>query len=210
MATEPSRTPWRLQAESLETCNCNHGCGCQFGGFPDHGGCEAIIGYRVNRGTFGDVDLAGTRVVLAAKFPGALHEGGGRAVLFVDESADPEQVEALGTIFSGQAGGMPWEALAPMIDSVEGPVLKSIEMTVDGRRSAFQIDDVLDVRMTPLINPVTGVEQNVHITYPDGGFFWNDGSICTTETMRVDYGGVALDHPGRFANHALVDWSNQA
>lgn len=210
MTKDSPQTPWYLKADSLETCNCNHGCGCQFNGFPDRGGCEAIIGYDVLDGRFGDTDLTGVRTVLALKYPGALHEGGGDVVLFVDESASPDQVAALGAIFSGQAGGMPWEALAPTIKSVEGPVLKPIEMTVDGRNSSFRIDDVLEVRMTPLLNPVTGEEHHVHITYPDGGFFWNDGNICTTEEMRVDYGAVTLEHPGWFANHALVDWSNRA
>jgi hypothetical protein len=210
MTKTSSPTSWRFVADSLETCNCNHGCGCQFNGFPDRGGCEAIIGYAVTDGNFGDVDLTGTRVVVALKYPGALHEGGGKVVMFVDEGASPDQVAALGAIFSGQAGGMPWEALAPTMASVEGPVLKPIEMTVDGLNSSFRIEDALEVRMKPLKNPVTGADQHVHITYPDGGFFWNDGNICTTETMRADYGGVTLEHPGWFANFAVVDWSNQA
>lgn len=199
---------WRFEADSLESCNCNHGCGCQFGGFPDHGGCEAIIGYRVRSGSFGGVDLAGRKVVLAFRYPGAIHEGRGRWALFVDEKASPEQVQAIGAIFSGKAGGMPWEALAATREPIDGPLQKSIEMVVEGRRSSFRIDDIVDVRMTPLMNPVTGAEQNVHITYPDGGFFWNDGNICTTEAMRIDHGDVSMEHPGWFANQALVSWTN--
>lgn len=207
---ETTRTAYRIKVHNLETCNCEHGCGCQFGGFPDHGGCEFIIGYEVIEGNYGEVDLAGTRLVIGAKYPKAIHEGGGRAVLFVDENASAEQVEGVAMIFSGQAGGMPWEAIADTLDAVEGPVVKPIEMTVDGRRSSYRIPDVLDVEMAPIINPVTGEENDVHIVYPQGGFFWNDGSVGTTETMRIDYGDIHLDHPGQFASYAVAEWTNQA
>jgi hypothetical protein len=77
-------------------------------------------------------------VVLAGKFPRAIHEGHGRGVLFIDESARPEQVDGMAAILSGQMGGMPWEVLgtaSPLYDAVEGPLRQPIEMTIDGRRS---------------------------------------------------------------------------
>jgi hypothetical protein len=213
MAQETSdkttRTPYRFKAYNLESCNCNHGCGCQFAGFPDYGSCEAIIGYKVIEGYYGDVDLAGVKLVVAAKWPKAIHEGHGQAVMFVDESASPAQVEGLGKIFSGQEGGMPWEVLATTIDSFEGPVLKQIELTLDGTRSSFRIPGVLEVNMTPLINPVSGEEQEVHIVYPKGGFLWNDGNICTTETMQIDHGDLKFEYPTKFSDFAVVDWTNQ-
>ena len=204
-----TRTPWRLKAHNLESCNCNHGCGCQFGGFPDHGGCEAVVGYEVIEGHYGDVDLAGVQLVFAAKWPKAIHEGSGQGVLFIDESARPEQIEGLSNIFTGQDGGMPWEALAGTFDSFETPVLKPIEMTANGTHSSFRIPDILEVKLTPLKDPVTGEEKDVHIVYPNGGFLWNDGSIGTTETMQIDYGPLQYQYPGKFSDHAIADWTNQ-
>ncbi len=92
---------------------------------------------------------------------------------------------------------------------MEGPVQVPIEMHLNGRSSSVRIGEVVNLQMTPLRNPVTGAEQNVHITYPDGGFFWNDGAICTTETFRVAYGDLVLEHPGKFSNHAVTEWTNQ-
>ena len=204
-----TRTPYRIKVHNLESCNCNHGCGCQFGGFPDYGGCEAIIGYEIIEGNYGDVDLAGVRLVVGAKWPKAIHEGHGQAVMFVDETASPEQVEGVAMIFSGQAGGMPWEALATTLDSVEGPILKPIEMTINGTHSSFRIPGVLEVNMTPLIDPVSGEEKEVHIVYPKGGFLWDDGDICTTETMQIDYGNIKFQYPGKFSDHAIPEWTNQ-
>ena len=209
MATATTRTPWRLQVHNLEVCNCSNGCGCQFNGFPDYGGCEAIVGYEVIAGHYGAVDLAGVRAVFAGKWPKAIHEGNGQGVLFVDASARPEQVEGLATIFSGQAGGMPWEALAATITESEGPLLRPIEMTINGRKSSFRIPGIIDVAMTSLINPVTGAESEVHVVYPKGGFIWNDGDVGTTTTMRINHGALNFQYPGKWAAYAVAEWTNQ-
>ncbi len=203
-------TPYRIKGHHLEVCNCDHGCGCQFSGFPDHGNCKALIGYEVIEGEFGSVGLTGARAVIGARWPKAIHEGNGHVVLFVDEALPDEKVEALATIFSGQAGGMPWEALAATIEKMEGPIRAPIEMNVDGRRSAFRVPDVLDVRMTPLVNPVSEEEQDVSIVYPSGGFIWDEGRIGTTEAMRIAHDGLDFEYPGQFAAYATPTWTNQA
>jgi hypothetical protein len=213
MAEATTRTAYRVKVHFLETCNCDPGCNCNFKGFPDHGGCEFLVGMAVTEGHFGNVDLAGLRAVFAGKFPGALHEGHGQGILFIDGSARPEQVDGFAAILSGQMGGMPWEVLGtacPLYDAVAGPVLKPIEMTIDGRRSHFRIPGVLEARLTPLKNPVTGEEHEVHIVFPTGGLIWNDGDTATTETMQIDYEGVTLAHPGQSAVYALTEWTNQA
>lgn len=209
MTEATTQTPWRLKVHNMEACNCSNGCGCQFNGFPDYGGCETIIGYEIIEGHYGNVNLAGVRAVFGGKWPKAIHEGNGQGVLFIDASARPEQVEGLATIFSGQAGGMPWEALAGTLAAVDGPILKSIEMTVDGRKSRFRISDIVDVTMTSLVNPVSGAESEVHVVYPKGGFLWNDGDVGTTSTMRIDHGDLRFQYPGKWAAYAVAEWTNQ-
>lgn len=61
----------------------------------------------------------------------------------------------------------------------------------------------------PLINPVTGDENEVHIVFPSGGLIWNDGDRATTSTMKVEYGAVKFDHGGLNGILAPVEWSNQ-
>jgi hypothetical protein len=207
--TAPARTPFRVTADSIEACNCHHGCNCQFEGFPNEGFCEFIMGYDVTDGRFGDVKLDGVRFVVAAKYPGAIHEGHGHMVLFVDESATPEQTDAVGTILSGRMGSMPWEALAGTLDRLDGPFRKPIAITRDAERSRVVVTGAVELQLAPFVNAVTGQEKEVHITYPKGGFFWNDGRIATTDTMRVSYGDLALDWPRRYAATAPVTWTNQ-
>jgi hypothetical protein len=203
------RTTYRVKADSVEACNCQHGCNCQFGGFPNEGKCEFIIGFKVRDGRFGDVSLDGVHAVVAAKYPGAIHEGNGHVVLFVDESAKPDQVEAFMSILSGKHGGMPWEALAGTIGRFEGPIRKPVNISVAGTRSTVSVPGSVDLQLTPFVNPVTGEEKEVHIVYPKGGFFWNDGNIGTTTVMKAEHADLKLEWPNKYASTAEVNWTNE-
>lgn len=205
-----AKTPFRLKADSVEACNCQHGCNCQFAGFPNEGKCEFIAAYEVKDGKFGNVSLNGVRAIVAAKYPKAIHEGHGHVLLYIDQKASDEQVNALATIFSGQMGGMPWEALAGTIERFEGPIRKPIEMRMNGVRTEVRVGGELDLQLSPLHDAVSGKEKEVHIVYPQGGFFWNDGNMATTETMRVQHGDFRLEWPNRYAAAAEVNWTNQS
>jgi hypothetical protein len=207
--SEP-RTAYKVRAMSVEACSCAHACNCQFVGTPTEGFCEFIIGYDIKEGRFGDVDLAGVRAVVAAKYPGAIHEGNAHVVLFVDERARPEQVQALATILSGQAGGMPWEALAGTIGKLEGPISRPIEITIQGQRARVRVPDAIELETTPIKDAVSGDEKEVHIVYPKGGFFWNEGNVVTTDTMRVDHPSLRMSWPAKYAATAEVNWTNAA
>ncbi len=204
-----NRTPYRVKLHQMECCNCNHGCNCQFVGFPNEGKCEFLIGWEVIEGSYGDVDMRGLRFVGGCKYPGAIHEGHGSAVLFVNESAPQAQVDGLVGIMSGQQGGMPWEALAATLESFTGPIRAPIEMRVDDRRSSYSVPGVVDVRFTPLKDVISGADKEVNIVYPKGGFLWDDGHIATTESMRIDHEAMRFEWPGRFSSYAVANWTNQ-
>jgi len=210
-ASAPARPTYRVRAQSVEACNCALGCNCYFGGTPNEGICEFIIGYDIQEGRLGDVDLRGVRAVVAAKYPNAIHEGHGHVVLFVDQAASPEQVTALVTILSGQAGGMPWEAIAATIEKFEGPILRPIDITTDGQRGRVRVAGEVELETRPIRNPLAGDQEiEVHMVYPKGGILWNDGNIVTTSTMRVTHGTLPLEWPGKFAVIAEVTWTNAA
>jgi hypothetical protein len=202
-------TAYRVKADSVEACNCKHGCNCQFAGFPNEGKCEFIIGYAVKDGRFGSLSLDGVRAVVAARYPNAIHEGNGHVVLFIDEKATPPQADALVSILSGKMGGMPWEALAGTIARFDGPIRKPVEIHVNGERSTVRVQDAIDLSLMPLKDPITGEDKQVHIVYPKGGFFWNDAAVATTKTMRASHGDLHLEWPGRYASAAEVNWTNQ-
>jgi hypothetical protein len=210
-ASASARPTYRVRAQSVEACNCALGCNCYFGGTPHEGICEFIIGYDIQEGRFGDVDLGGVRAVVAAKYPNAIHEGHGHVVLFVDQGASPEQVNALVTILSGQAGGMPWEAIAATIEKFEGPILRPIEIGANGQRGHVRIAGAVELETKPIRNPLAGDQDiEVHMVYPKGGILWNDGNVVTTSTMRVTHDSLRLEWPGKFSVIAEVTWTNAA
>ena len=66
-------TPWEIQADEFVTCNCNYGCPCQFNAPPTYGDCQAVAGFKIKKGHFGDVSLDGPvcsrRYALAGRDP---------------------------------------------------------------------------------------------------------------------------------------------
>jgi hypothetical protein len=59
-AQQPAATPdWHITATVAESCSCTVSCPCNFGGNPSHMPCEGNRLISINKGHFGDVDLAG-------------------------------------------------------------------------------------------------------------------------------------------------------
>ena len=54
---------WEIKGTEFANCNCIYACPCQFNALPDKGFCEAVAGYQINQGHFGDVRLDGLRAV---------------------------------------------------------------------------------------------------------------------------------------------------
>src|SRR3989449_2127799 len=55
------KTRWQMSGQGYEFCNCDFGCGCNFGGFPNSkdGSCRALVGFTpVARSTSGQPSSA--------------------------------------------------------------------------------------------------------------------------------------------------------
>jgi hypothetical protein len=88
---EIAMTPWEIKGRELVNCTCEYGCNCQFNALPDKGHCHAVAGIQIDEGHHGKTKLDGLRIAAIFKWPGAIHEGNGEAIGFVDENADEEQ-----------------------------------------------------------------------------------------------------------------------
>lgn len=191
---------WKIEVGYVEACNCDFGCPCNFNGFPTGGFCEALVGYHIRKGHYGSTQLDGLRVVLAAAWPKAIHQGGGTARLYGSEEASPDQRDALVKIFSGQAkGNGPFAIFAETFAKVEDPVFASIEMRVDGARSGFRVPGHIDVALAPHTNPVDGEEQDVRIQMPKGFIFQLAHAFKTRAMRMLGAGVLSFDHTGRNA-----------
>ncbi len=111
---------WEISGEYFENCSCEVVCPCEVSSQgplqakPDQGYCNVYLVFHVNQGRYGGVDLAGLNAVLAVHSPGPMAQGNWTVAAYVDARASAEQQSALGTIFSGGAGG-PLAALGPLV-----------------------------------------------------------------------------------------------
>lgn len=197
---------WRIKARYYEACNCAYGCPCNMNGFPTHGFCEGSVAFQVTEGEKDGVDLAGAKVVGAAKWPGAIHEGNGTLVVFVD--AAEEQQQPLVSILTAEDPGLPWEVLTATMTEVHGPFFETIDIVDKGTDSHLKVGDRFEVRMQGFTDPVSGAPHQPHMVLSDG-FIFQDGIIGTTTVNRLDADGVSYDHPGNNAYYAEVEWSSE-
>ena len=197
---------WKIKAKYYEACNCELGCPCNMSGFPSHGKCEGAIAFQVTEGEREGVDLAGVKVAAAVKWPGAIHEGNGQEVVFID--ATDEQRDALLPILTAEDPGLPWEILVATVSEVHGPFFETIEITDNGNDSVIRVGDKYNVEMTSFSDPVSGEKHEVHMVLPNG-FIFTDGHIGTTSVNRIDADGVSFDHAGKNAYYSEVEWSSE-
>ena len=202
-----SSTRWSLRGQGYEFCNCDFGCGCNFGGYPNSsdGSCRAFVGMTVADGRCGDVDLTGVKCAGVFNWPKAIHEGNGTCVFVVDESTSDAQVEALGKIFTGQLGGLPWEILGTTF-SVAGVERTKITIEGEGQKSVLRAEGIGEGRGDTFKNPVTGDDHHAHVNLPDG-FIWKHGE-CGQGTFHARAGD--LDIGAERTNWILddFDWTN--
>jgi hypothetical protein len=197
---------WNIKADYYEACNCDLGCPCNMSGFPTTGSCEGTVTFRVTEGEKDGVDLAGATVAAAVKWPGAIHEGNGTLLVFID--AAEEQRGPLVSILTAEDPGLPWEILAATISEIHGPFFESIEITdVDGS-PRISVDSKFDITWEAFRSPVTGERHEPHLVIEDG-FIFTDAVIGTTSAFTVDADGVSLSHPGRNSYLSKVEWSSE-
>jgi hypothetical protein len=87
---------------------------------------------------------------MAVHTPKQMTEGNWKVALYLDDRATPEQSEALGSVFSGAAGGH-LAALAPLIGEVAGVVPASISFNREGRSLKATVGDVLSMESEEMV-----------------------------------------------------------
>ena len=188
---------WRMTGIYFKSCNCDPGCPCDFMSPPTHHHCEGVLGMQVETGHFGAVSLDGVKWAVAYHWPGPLHEGNGTVKPYFDPSTTPEQLDALGQILTGQAGGSWFAVLATIISEVKQPAVAPIGFDLSGKRGTIRIGEVIENRFGPLQNPVTGEDVAIQVRIPGGMEYSDQGEadILRSETMRSG-DEIGFDHTG--------------
>jgi hypothetical protein len=186
---------WEIKGTEFANCNCIYACPCQFNALPDKGFCEAVAGYHIQQGHFGQVRLDGLRAAAIYQWPGAVHEGNGRMQLIIDEGADASQRDALVKIMSGQETeemATMWWIFGTMSPTKYAPLFRPISFNVDveARRAQLDIPGVVTATAEPIRNPITNAEHRVRIDFPHS-FEFAQAEIASGTSKTT--GAIALD-----------------
>jgi hypothetical protein len=200
-------TKWNYQAEMINACNCDWGCPCNFNAKPTAGFCEGVYAAHITSGSYSDTKLDGLKYGWGAKWPRAVHEGGGTAKIWIDETASEEQRRALENILTGKPGGLPWMILASTIDNWLETAYVPFEWNYDGVQSSYKAGTEAKTTLEAMRNPVSGVEASAKILLPSG-IVTTELEATSTRTFSVFTKGLKIAAPGKYGFFCTVEHSN--
>jgi len=203
---------WRIQGIDITTCSCDWGCPCQFMALPTKGYCRAAVGFQIAKGHFGKTSLDGLSFGGLFAWPKAIHEGNGEAQPIVDIRADDAQRDAILKIMSGEEtapGATVFNVFASTLTKVHSPMFKpiTIEADIDARTGRIAVDGVVDARIEPIRNPITGKPSYARIDLPDG-FEYERAEVVSSQ-VRTMAAPISLEWQGRHGHIARLDMTGK-
>lgn len=137
---------WKISGQYMESCNCDYLCPCIFTNPQaevtyDH--CTALLIFRIDEGSCGEVDLSGLKFALVVKSGKVMSQGGWVFGAIVDEAASDAQREVLTRIASGEAGGPPGMIRDNLVSDYRGVEYHPIEFKMEGVQRSVSIADKL-------------------------------------------------------------------
>jgi hypothetical protein len=200
-------TYWEFKGRELVNCTCDYGCSCQFNGMPDKGHCYAVSGIQIDEGFHGQTRLDGLKIGAIFKWPGAVHQGNGEALAFVDERADEQQREALVKIMLGEDTdpfATMFAVYASTVTKLHPPVFTTIdfEVDVDRRRGRLSVPGYVEMTGEPIRNKVSGEESRGQIVLPNG--FEYEVAEIGSASSRTTGGPMQVDFTNSYGQFAAI------
>ena len=127
-------TPWHVNGQYYETCNCDFICPCLPGQMavpPSKGSCTFAMAFQIDRGSYGPVSLDGLGFIVLGLTPEAMGKGNWSVGVIADDKASAQQRDAIVAIASGAAGG-PMAALSGLVGKLLGVESASIRFDRTG------------------------------------------------------------------------------
>ncbi len=205
MATE-AKVKWSIEADYIQSCNCDYGCPCEFEAPPTQGHCDGIGAWRIKRGKYGSVSLDGLGLGFALHAPEALHKGNITLAVFIDAKATAKQRESLLQIASGKAGGMPFEIFPAMVTKLLEPQYVSFEFKLAARNGSVKMGPA-SIAVEPIKNPVTGASESVRVEHATG-FIFKSAEALAAKVNKVQLPGLSFSTPDKAGFIAQVKYSN--
>ena len=199
---------WTMNGAIYGSCNCDWGCPCNFDVAPSYGHCDGVYMFAVREGRYGEVSLDGVHFAWAAHSPGPLHEGNLTAALIVDESATPEQREALTTLWRSGSSGLPFTILnsvtATWLETIYAPF--DVELAGINTKAKIGGGKIYEVALSRVKNPVTGDEEELYLDKPTG-FTSKRSELGMSEVAKFSCDGLSFDISGKYSEYAEFEYA---
>ena len=163
-----AETKWDFEAEYIQSCNCAHGCPCNFNALPTTGSCEALIAWHIRQGTFAKTRLDGVTFAWGLRWPKAIHMGNGSGRVYIDAKATPAQQEAIREITGGMHGGGVFTVFPSTLTKAYPMKEATIAFRYKGYDSSFAVEGIGEVQGEHIRNPATGAPFEAEIVLPGG------------------------------------------
>jgi len=197
--------PWALSGTYLEACNCEVICPCRSiggrpGGRSTYGTCMFAMSWAIEDGRAGEIALAGQRVVLVGRYDDDEAGSPWEFLLYIDESADDPQREALTEIFLGHTGGtplqqFPWAFKPSRLIEVR---TARIELDHAPRRGWFWVGSEVEVRVRGPAQDQEPVTCLIPGHHQSGGEVLVDELRSTATPLEYEFSG-RCGYEARFA-----------
>jgi len=205
-------TDWYMEGPWYKNCNCDPGCPCDFNQDPTQGNCAGMVAIRIDKGTFGDVDLSGLCRAGVVHWPGAIHEGNGEVQPLVDEKANDQQRQAILQVLSGQHGDTLMEIFSFVCPTVHEPqfVPFEFEFDLESRTGRVKAGDVLETESDTMRGIDPPDPYRVVVRIPGGFEYTGESEEAETAvaTKLVSKGDVAFSDANSHSSMAYVRHGN--
>lgn len=218
----PEKPQWALSGAYLETCNCDMRCPRISLSPPTITECTAMFAWQIEQGIFDETDLSGLNVAAAMYSPRNSEKW--RLGVYVDDRATSQQRDALGKIFTGEAGGH-LAHLANEVSVLLGVRSAAIEFRADERSRHLRISGIADLDIEAVRgysgHPITLTNHPLsaapgfpvelgkakRLSYSDHGLKWNVAD-ASGFFAPFSYHGTSSSMPKWLARPAKITESN--
>ena len=163
--------------------------------------------WHIEKGSFGEVPLAGLTWAWVGHSPGPLHEGNVTWQVLTDEKASAAQRDALAKIGEGKSGG-PWTIFMAVAGKRLDTKFLPFNVQVNGLSSKVRAGDVLTMELGPIRNPVTGEAEEIYLDKPSG-FTSKRLTLGASEVMRVN-SDLKYDHSGKYGEFSKFEYYGES
>ena len=185
---------WRMTGDLIEVCSCNVSCPCNFGGAPTQAPCEVILGFHIQEGNHGNTQLSGLSWVFYARIPGLLYEGNWTLGVYLDQRATPDQGGSLGSILSGESGGV-FAVLGGLIGNALPPKQAPINFETVGGEHHVTVPGLAEIQSERIPNPMPGQPpletQATGLAVP---FYSGAANIRRAKVMKLTDPDLSFEH----------------